>query len=427
MNKPKSIKELCEFIWYLEDKYDLLDFEIDGVKVWQSNRMRIYYSLAQKLEILEQPRPKLKWNTKILSILRFIKNSIKDNYFTLKPHDTLIFSHARSVKVNKHYIDPNTYYFIQELKGFKNIIEFESPYLGKHRKEREDHSHYIDWIILIQKILKLIYPHPKKDYELFFKIENEIKQNYKIDFNLVNLIKANLVEFKIAYKIYSKSLEKIKPNKIYVVVGYVLAPLIKAAKNKNIETIELQHGTFSLYHLGYSYPNRKQTLEYFPDKFYVWSDFWKKIIPFPIKKNKIIVDKFRHLEAEKLKFKQVKKINNQAVVISQGALGESIARKLLENYDMFKNFTIKYKLHPGEFDRWSQYPSLKKISEYPNVEIIKDEVHLYELFASSVVQVGVFSTALYEGLEFKCDTILLNLPGIEYMDSFIKNQNIKVI
>ena len=42
------------------------------------------------------------------------------------------------------------------------------------------------------------------------------------------------------------------------------------------------------------------------------------------------------------------------------------------------------------------------------------------MFSVSEYQLGVFSTALYEGVEFGCKTILADLPGIEYMDQFIK-------
>ena len=54
-----------------------------------------------------------------------------------------------------------------------------------------------------------------------------------------------------------------------------------------------------------------------------------------------------------------------------------------------------------------------------NVSIVTN-VDLYEYLAKSEYQAGVFSTALYEGVEFNCKTILLKLPGIEYMDQFIK-------
>jgi len=79
-----------------------------------------------------------------------------------------------------------------------------------------------------------------------------------------------------------------------------------------------------------------------------------------------------------------------------------------------------YKLHPGEFSRWKSYKSLQKLNEFKNVLIIKDEIPLYELLAMSVLQIGVYSTALYEGVEFGCKTILLDVNGIENMDRFIQ-------
>ncbi len=55
--------------------------------------------------------------------------------------------------------------------------------------------------------------------------------------------------------------------------------LIKAANDLNIEIIELQHGTYSKYHLGYSFPNNNNNNKhtYFPTKFYVWNKYWKDL------------------------------------------------------------------------------------------------------------------------------------------------------
>jgi hypothetical protein len=50
-----------------------------------------------------------------------------------------------------------------------------------------------------------------------------------------------------------------------------------------------------------------------------------------------------------------------------------------------------------------------------NVEVVGDEPPLYELFATSTTQVGVNSTALFEGLKFGLDTFVLDAPGWEYM------------
>jgi hypothetical protein len=94
---------------------------------------------------------------------------------------------------------------------------------------------------------------------------------------------------------------------------------------------------------------------------------------------------------------------------------------ILKNIVYFKNFSIKYKLHPGEYERWQEYPSLVQLVENYGVELIKD-CDLYELLSTSSYQIGVFSTAIYEGLEFGCKTILLNITGIEYMQDILEQK-----
>lgn len=428
-NKPTTIKELCEFIWYLEEKYDLLDFEIDGVKVWQYTRMQFYYKLAEASGVLSQPHSRLSKFDKIKHLFSFVKNSLRDNYFTLTQKDAVVFSHSRTVNVDGELIDIYTKYFIDELlESGKDIVEFESAHLGVHKKQKQNFAHYIDWIALAQRVYKTFIKVniPNDKLEVLKKVEDDINSICQSNIDLVVFAIKSIKTYKATYKIYNKIFQKVKPKVFYTVVSYGQAAIIKAAKDNDIEVVELQHGTFSKYHLGYSFPNRKDPLEYFPDKLYVWSEFWKQLIKMPITNRNVIVDKFRYLEKEK--FSHLKRNNKQIVVLSQGAIGEEIAKKILYTYDKFKEYKIIYKLHPGEFDRWKNYPSLLKLSKYKNIIIIKNEIPLYELFATSSIQIGVFSTALYEGVEFGCKTILLNINGIEYMDRFIElNKNVEVI
>jgi len=52
-----------------------------------------------------------------------------------------------------------------------------------------------------------------------------------------------------------------------------------------------------------------------------------------------------------------------------------------------------------------------------NVELVDDD--LYKLLSSSEYQVGVYSTAIYEGLLFGLKTILCNTMFVEYMEELI--------
>lgn len=99
-------------------------------------------------------------------------------------------------------------------------------------------------------------------------------------------------------------------------------------------------------------------------------------------------------------------------------LGAKIAEQVYAFRKVLNDFEILYKLHPGEFARWQDYESLCKLAEQPNVRIVK-EGNLYELLAGAGYQIGVFSTAVYEGIGFGCRTLLLDLPGVEYMADLV--------
>ena len=82
INNINSIKDLCVFIWYLEDKYDLINFEIDEINLWQYLRMEIYYELAEKIGVLEKRHESKKTSSILLmNAFRLLKNLFIANPF----------------------------------------------------------------------------------------------------------------------------------------------------------------------------------------------------------------------------------------------------------------------------------------------------------------------------------------------------------
>jgi hypothetical protein len=182
-------------------------------------------------------------------------------------------------------------------------------------------------------------------------------------------------------------------------------------------------GVINKYHAGYNYPSG---ISYdhikFPDYFLTFGDYWQKGINFPIDKNKIISAGYPFLEMQQKRYKNLRR-KNQVVFISQGSIGDKLSKvavKLANRID--SKYEILYKLHPGEIKRWKK--------EYPwlidrNIKVMADEIPLYKVLAESKVQVGVNSTALFEGIAMGVEqTILLDLPGIEYMDKIIKEPGV---
>ena len=83
------------------------------------------------------------------------------------------------------------------------------------------------------------------------------------------------------------------------------------------------------------------------------------------------------------------------------------------------DFKIMYKLHPDEdVENNSQYERLLKYKY--NIEIIgKNNDSLYECFAKSQIQIGVYSTGLYEGIAFNLKTFILKINGSQYLSDLV--------
>lgn len=428
-----SVKQICEKIWELEDKYNLLYKEINGVKVWQYLRMKIYYQIAQQTGVFTKPHTTKNslWD-KIKAFPCYLynailKNPLKGNY----QKDILIFDHSRKIYVDGEYIDIYTKYLLDNLDvNDYNYDVIERPYLRKHWTKKEPNRKYLDYLSISSFIPKKLYRVKFSEYQLKYikTVEKEINGYFNISINLKRLFIKGIKNFKYNYKFYNKLFKKRKPSKVYVVVSYGKAALISAAKDNDIQVIEIQHGTFSPYHLGYNFPECNKELEYFPDVFYIFGEYWSESVKLPVKEENIISYGFPYMNKRIKKYSDIEKKEKQILFISQGVIGQEMSKIAYKVAQRLKDYNIIYKLHPGEYDRWkSEYEELVLANKLKNFEVIDhNNKDLYDYFASSNYLVGVFSTAIYEGLVFGCKTVLVNLPGIEYMQFLIEQDIVKV-
>ncbi|WP_135366107.1 hypothetical protein [Halosimplex halophilum] len=173
--------------------------------------------------------------------------------------------------------------------------------------------------------------------------------------------------------------------------------------------IELQHGVIHPFHYGYSYPNDREK-RHFPDYLFLFGPFWREMADFPIGEERLIDCGYPYLESKVEEYKNTD-TKDQILFISQQSIGEPLSR-VAQEVSRHTDSRVIYKLHPREYEGWqSRYPWL--VGSDINV-VSSDDPPLYRLFAESRTQIGVGSTALYEGLMFGLETFLLNLPSIQY-------------
>lgn len=466
-----TVKEICQKIWNLEEKYELNHKEIQGCYPWQLIRMYLYYEITRKTNVFESAQQSsLSLFDKINSFLPFVKNSILSNPLSGNENvDALIFDHPRKVIFEDEYQDIYSYFLKDTLNQYgKSFETIESPYLNQHFRSneniKENNVKFNDRILLgsfIHKTRnrgKLHFTESEMQY--INSVKEELETAFEIEIDLFRIMEDHILNFQYDYKKYIELLQRKKPKVVFLVVAYENKALLAACKKMNIEIIELQHGTISPYHLGYSYPENTmkfngelKEIEYFPDKILSFGDYWKNACPFPIDSENIIPMGFPYFEENSKTYMKIAEDKNskegndqktekkQILFISQGVIGKYLSELAYEtalnmnknnenNEDNAQNYNFIYKLHPGEYGTWKEnYDYLTKaVNEFDNFTVInKSEPPLYELFAESHYQIGAFSTAIYEGLAFNCKTFIIDVPGVEYLDDLIDKDIVKKV
>lgn len=409
----------------IEEEYDFWKRNLNNFPYWPYIRRTIYESLSL-IRSSNPDKKSINTNRKFQILFSAIRN-LRDNKFLSQNIDILIRNHPRKIKdSNDQEICIYTDELIKNLKK-KNVLIMEKSYQGGHSSIKSSTDvFYMDLIdIITYSLYPLLQILSKKH---LIKIEEEMKEiidilqnELKVKINREHIIsetKKLYIHYKIKYYLLNKILDKINPRLIIEVVHYNFENMIinEIAKKKNIKAIELQHGILGEKHINYNYA-KKGIYGFFPDEICLFSEYWKENTKLPIDESKQHVIGFPYLEKYCREGQECGK-KNCILFISQATIGcelSQLATQLSEKINSLNlDYNIIYKLHPAEYLRWkSDYPWLYEMNNYINV--IDYNVNIYSLFERSSVQIGVYSTALYEGLAFNLATCIFNMSEAEYI------------
>lgn len=411
----------------IEKEYSLYSFKVEGVFIWKLIRTKLVDEIAFKKDIYTQAHSTIKKNYFI-----FFKNLLSNTLTITKKSQNLFFLSNRMQEIEGKYVEIYSYKLIEKYKTDSEIVYF--PLIEKSLKDktlRKTSIENLDYIIFeIIKYFKKL----KINNESLEKI-NLVKNKLEKDLNISDIeilsrkkIEEILIKFKVDYQFYKRFLKKRCPQRIFIVCSYGKEALISAAQDLGIEVVEIQHGSMNQYHLGYHFPDNK-TIQYFPNRILVFGKYWAEKTAIPLSRDKIEIIGYPYMKLQIDKYsKNIKERENQILFISQGTIGKNLTEKAVEFAKENPNLNVIIRLHPGEFNRWkTEYKILFENKSLKNL-IISDNnnKNLYEYMCESKYLIGVYSTAIYEGLYLEKKIGVLNLPGIEHIEDLIRNSCVQV-
>lgn len=405
-----------------EIDHSLFELRIDGVPVWERLRFSVFKQIKQQNGTgVAHGDTSVAWKQYAKGVGLFLKNLVHNNPYLAGESDILYLGTRRRKQLKDGYwwdiyCDP-----VHEACEY-DYVHFEEPYFLTHRKPaRTANLRYLDLITISGELQQLVGFNeptiPAAERQQLQTAQEAISEGFDADVDLVSMVHTELYDRSTTLPLYRRLLGRVDPELVVVIASYGRETFIEACKQQGVPVVELQHGVIYHHHYGYSYPDPR-TKETFPDYLLTFGEFWTDAAAYPIPKDHVIPVGYPYLEQSVGKYEDIEQ-ENQLLFISQGPIGEQISKfaVAVEQHPEI-DCDIVYKLHPGEYGRWkNEYPWL---IDTEITVIDSSEPALYELFARSSVQIGVGSTAIYEGLCFGLETYVYNCSGSTVLEPLVE-------
>lgn len=426
--KQDGYKEVARFITEIEQKYNLFSLQQDKVYYWKLIRVPLMLHITNQKNNLTSAHSNnnnVKKYSRLIGYL--VEGSIKNPFFINKNTSKIFLENPRKIKYNESFIDPYTHFHIMNNSNYHVL---ENVYKLKRSESVYNPSSSVQLVVLLQNVKKFFMkkqPLTNENIKVLTTIEQDIYKAFELKIPLKKLAINKLLNFKSGFFAYNLLFKRKYWSELFIVCSYGKEYIIAAAKKNGIKVVEFQHGVMGPYHLGYHFP-KVEEVPYFPDELLLYGDFWTECTSFP-KSVELISYGFPYLNDQITKLQSAIKEKNlkMITVISQGTIGKKLSEIVLEAAKELEDYHISYKLHPGEFGRWTtEYPALLELSKLENVKIYENEKSLYSILAESNYTIGVYSTALFEAIAFESIPITIKLPGYEYINDFRKLYNLEI-
>lgn len=407
----------------IEEKEKLFEKNIGGFYYWHFFRRQIIFdiTLTNNKVLLK------KWKDKFSLKSRKIEFKYLKRYIIRKENNVdilLVADPRRIVNKDKKYenifidninIFLSQYYktLILEEPSYMAWMFSQPPHLVPTESENIIYTDLIDlkypfYRFFLKKFRKNIYNQFLDEINYIIKI---VKKEYGIDLEYrKDVYLYTLQIYYLMKKSYEKVIKKINPK--IVLFNYkpteVKALLNLICKQNNIPTVNLQHGIISK-DLSVEMQTDREQLDVFTDYLFAYGE---KLTQCPSKiyneKNiKYIGHPYLENKANTISERPnfMEKSYKYILIVSQEIIGEEFAKftsKLADKLKKYTEYKIIFKYHPAEFHK--DYESLKKDNI---IELKNLNYDIYTIQKYSYLQVGSYSTGLYEGIMFKLPTVVI--------------------
>lgn len=413
-----------------EQRGEAFKFELLDAKLWPVFRTRIFYRLAQELEIFQDPHPAQSNPDSAMAdvgefphlvncenvVVPFRRRVDGEDPYTADLISELRKS-GREFTVLDFY-DPSQPIDIKRIRAW-GLAQFEQGMAEEFRSWRQQQlRRWQGWRP------RLTTPkHYEQRWQLIVaSLEAEFGAHLG-DFH--DLPRWRLRRFFAQARSFQRYLAGRAVKRLFLVNAYSNPDLVFGAKLAGAKVVELQHGFISPLHPAYSFPAHTKS-EVLADELLVWGEHWKREARMPRgTRIRVAGPTSQFLSSRATIRPQPDAQTCEILFTSQGALADQLFAVALDFAHALPDFQITYRLHPNE--SIEDYRSRQQQTPPSNLKLSDKVPKFLDLLSEGPIVVGGFSTTLYEAAGIGLPAIALQLPGYEHLEGAVAAGDIQLL
>lgn len=408
-----TIPEVCAAFWRIEAKLRLAELSAGGLPLWPLLRLHLYYEATRALGLFDRPvRPARGLGQRLGRVASTLAAALlQAPLWQRRPASTVVLPHPRKLATPDGPRDVYSARLVDELPRGETLLLDRTPGSSAgHRRARRDLIDLGTWLSMRLSRRRL----PDAALETLDAARLAFRDALGIELPLEGMARRAWLKALAQRRRFARLFRRLRTRRVFLVVGYTNEGIVLGARDAGAEVIELQHGTITPFHLGYSWPDRP-CLATSPDWLLTYGAFWTDSVALPASVRPVVIGASHFAETQR-RLAEVPRKARQALFVSQGVIGHRLADIAIEVARGAPDWQVIFRLHPGEEPgRFAAELAARGGTLPANMTLSSGEPGIFQLLAESSVQIGVFSTALIEGMALGARTLLLPLPGIDYM------------
>jgi hypothetical protein len=425
----KDLARIGEAFFEIERREHLYDWKIGGISVWVVIRSRLFrtitqnsnlydWNTAKKLDVSDDERlwtgrntAKLLWQAATGKAPKRLTG--EPDFSTLKAKTSIVVPFAtRDAQLIEKFSKPVT----DALGDSALVLGVGTWDKLSNRPRLEDlNDMFVQrYGFLASLMVRLLVT--KKQHDKYARVVKYLEENVGASLAPYDKFPRWMFRQFIAQRYGYRKILKATSAKTMYMVNAARMPLQAAAQSLGIKIVEIQSGVFSKYSLQFSWPG-SPNVDYIPNEIWTWGEYFTAGIEHAGNQTIRVVGSTG--EFDSVREKNIPRIDNQVVFLSQPLVGIEILRAALDFAEAKPKLKVIIKLHPrNDLDEFNR--EINTRGGLPdNCVLIQNERSSLEVIAESSLAVGAFSTALIEAAGLGTKVALLQLPGWDHLKPLV--------